>query len=105
VEDDQASSIAATIDDDGDEIRSWERTQSEEESKRNSYSRTQNHHMISSQLPELPNFSAMSGLDSATNASPIKEDYIEARSSKMTSVKCKRQQPISAQQVLLSFQL
>ncbi len=82
VEDDQASSIAATIDDDGDEIRSWERTQSEEESEEEQLQPDTNHHMISSQLPELPNFSAMSGLDSATNASPIKEDYIEARSSK-----------------------
>ncbi|KAI9874650.1 MAG: hypothetical protein M1830_009524 [Pleopsidium flavum] len=74
VEDDQASSVAATIDDDGDEVRSRNSTQSNDGLEQEHLKPDTVDRMISSQPLEIPTFSALSGLDSATNATPLKED-------------------------------
>ena len=68
VEDDQASSIAATVDDeDGDELGSTKPTRSDDGSNVDQFQADKPNRMNSTHLPELPNFSAFNDIEPMTD--------------------------------------
>lgn len=76
MEDDQASSVAATVNDDGDEVRSETSSQSTKDSEAENLNPDATHQRISSQSLVLPSFTAISGVDSI-GLSPTGDDHVK----------------------------